>query len=143
MKETNTISKVRKTKSILLFDGLCNLCDSSVQFVMKRDSKRQFLFTSLQSVAATAFLKAQPETIQNSDSIILVTSDGVYSKSTAALKIAIKLKGLWFLMGIFFILPAFIRDAIYDFIAKKRYQWFGKSDRCRIPTPEEQNLFID
>ena len=142
MKEKNNIQHIRNTKSIILFDELCNFCDNSVQFVLNRDPKDKFLFASLQSEAAKEFMESQPKNIQKTDSIILVTADGVYSKSTAALKIANQLKGFLFLMSFFFIIPAIIRDLVYDFIAKRRYRWFGKFDQCKIPTPEERDKFL-
>lgn len=142
MTTNNNIQKIKNKKSIILFDGLCDFCDQSVQFVIKRDTKNNYLFASLQSKAGIEFLKTQPETIQNTDSIILVTDSRVYSKSTAAIKIATKLKGLWFLMGVFYIIPSFIRDAIYTYIAKRRYKWFGKFDSCKTPTPEEKDKFL-
>jgi predicted DCC family thiol-disulfide oxidoreductase YuxK len=143
LKTRKDIQELRHTKAIILFDGLCNFCDQSVQFVIKRDFKNQFLYASLQSDTGTNFLKTQSETIQNSDSIILVTGSKVYSKSTAAIKIAIKLKGLWVLLIIFYIFPPFIRDAVYDYIAKNRYRWFGKFDSCKTPTPNEKDKFLD
>ena len=139
----NNIQEIRTTKSVILFDGVCNFCDQSVQFVIKRDIKNKFLYASLQSGAGIEFLKTQPEAIQNTDSIILVSNSKVYSKSTAAIKIATELKGLWFLMGLFYIVPTFIRDTVYDYVAKHRYQWFGKFDSCKIPTPDEKDKFLN
>ena len=143
MNKIRSLSEIRQKKTIILFDGLCNFCDASVQFVIQRNSKQNFVFSSLQSEASKVFLVKQSAAIQNCDSIILITEDKVYTKSTAALKIAQKLDGLWFLMGVFWVVPKFIRDAIYDQIAKRRYRWFGKLDNCRIPTAQEQDLFID
>lgn len=142
MNTSRNIQELRNTKSIILFDGLCNFCDNSVQFVIKRDVSNQFLYASLQSEAAIEFMKSQPENIKNTDSIILVTAEHVDSKSTAALKIAKQLKGMWFLTSIFFIVPVAIRDFVYDFIAKRRYRWFGKFDTCKIPTQEEKDKFL-
>lgn len=138
----NDISEIRKTKYILLFDGLCNLCDHSVQFVIKRDPSRKFVFSSLQSDISESFLNSQPKSIKYCDSIILITESKVYTKSTAAILTANKLKGIWFLMSMFLIFPRPIRDAIYDAIAKRRYHWFGKLDSCRVATKEEKDLFL-
>lgn len=143
MIKKNHIHEIRKTKSILLFDGLCNLCDHSVQFVIKRDHKNVFIFSSLQSKSAIEFIGSMHDEIQNIDSIVLITKNKIYTKSTAALKIAAELNGLWILMSVFFIIPKPIRDWIYDGIAKRRYQWFGKFDSCKIPNPQEINKFID
>lgn len=143
MKGNDSIQELRKTKSIILFDGLCNFCDHSVQFVIKRDPDDEFLYASLQSESGKEFLKNQDSEIQNIDSILLVTSDHIYAKSCAALKIATKLSALWYLSSIFFILPKALRDSVYDFIAKRRYQWFGKYDSCKIPTSEQRSKFLD
>ncbi|WP_226913053.1 thiol-disulfide oxidoreductase DCC family protein [Flavicella marina] len=143
MKTVSDINNIRKTKSVILFDGLCSLCDSSVQFVLKRDTKNKFVFASLQSEVGVAFLKTQPETIRATDSIILVTENNVYSKSTAALHIAKSLNGFWPISILFILIPNFFRDWVYDGIAKKRYKWFGKLETCRVPTQEEKKKFID
>lgn len=142
LKENNSIQELRKTKSIILFDGLCNFCDHSVQFVIKRDPDDEFLYASLQSKSGKEFLKNQDSEIQNIDSILLVTNEKIYTKSSAALKIASKLSAHWYLSGIFFILPKPLRDSVYDFIAKRRYQWFGKYDSCKIPTSEQRSKFL-
>lgn len=143
MKKTTSIQEIRKKKSILLYDGLCSLCDASVQFVIQRDSKKHFLFASLQSETAKEFLKSQSTSIRDCESVILITSKKVYTKSSAALKTAQSLDGFWFLMSAFFIIPKPIRDYVYDLIAKRRYRWFGQLEQCRIPTAEEQKIFID
>ncbi len=128
---------------IILFDGLCNLCNGSVQFIINRDSKKYFRFASLQS----AFGKNQLYTFGLSSnefySIILI-KDGTYlEKSNAALEIAKNLQGLWPVFYIFKIVPRFLRDWMYDIIAKNRYSWFGKKDSCMIPTPELKSRFLD
>ncbi len=87
-------------------------------------------------------MKTQPKFIQQIDSLILATDSKVYYKSTAAIKIAIQLKGFWFLVGIFYIIPTFLRDKVYDFIAKRRNLWFEKHDTCKIPTAKEKNKFL-
>tara|TARA_B100000809_G_scaffold105703_1_gene104260 strand:- start:60456 stop:60887 length:432 start_codon:yes stop_codon:yes gene_type:complete len=143
LEETNNLSEIRKTKSIILFDGFCNLCNSSVQFIIDRDAKKHFLFSSLQSTPSKSFLSSQPAIIKNGDSIILITDSKVYTKSSAAIKVGQSLDGLWFMIGVFIIIPKPLRDRIYDAIAKRRYRWFGKLDTCRIPTSEEQHLFIN
>lgn len=142
MTKKNKINTLRNTKSIILFDGLCNFCDRSVQFVLKRDSKDHYLFASLQSDTTKEFLKNQDEKLRNTDSILLVTKDRILIKSSAALKIATKLDGFWFLSSIFFIIPKVVRDIAYDMIAKRRYRWFGKYDTCKVPTEKQADKFL-
>lgn len=128
---------------IILFDGLCNLCNGSVQFIINRDSKKQFRFASLQSSFGKNQLHAFGLSANELYSIILV-KDGTYlQKSNAALEIAKNLEGQWPLFYIFKIVPRFLRDWIYDIIAKNRYSWFGKKDSCMIPTPELKSRFLD
>ena len=129
-------------KSIILFDGVCNLCNNSVQFVIKRDNKQQFLFASLQSDAATKLLLQFYSKKIELQSIVLIEENKVYDKSTAALRIARKLNPLWNVLYIFIIVPKSLRDLVYDFIAKNRYKWFGKQDSCILFIKEYKNRFI-
>jgi predicted DCC family thiol-disulfide oxidoreductase YuxK len=129
--------------SIILFDGICNLCNTAVQFVIRRDNSNHFLFASLQSEEGKKILAKNdlPENAMNS--FILVENGKVYDRSTAALKVVRRLKGMWrFLYG-FIIVPKFIRDGIYQVISKNRYQWFGKKNECMIPTPELKARFLN
>ena len=131
-------------KKIILFDGLCNLCNSSVQFLIKRDSKDIFLFVSLQSELGKELLSKLPIAIQKTDSIILYESEAVfYYKSQAVFQIIKSLGGLFNLLLIFKLLPHFIHDFIYDYIAKNRYHWFGKKEQCLVPTSEIQSKFLN
>lgn len=127
---------------IILFDGLCNLCNSSVQFIIKHDDKALFKFASLQSDIGQALLKQYGLAAQNINSIILIQQGAAYYKSTAALKVAMQLNGLVKLLYIGIIIPAFIRNTVYDVIAKNRYKWFGKKDSCMLPTPHLKNRFL-
>lgn len=131
-----------ENKSIILFDGVCNLCNASVNFVIKHDKKGQFLFASLQSDAAKEILLQFNLKNLNTDTVILVEDNKIYDKSTAALKIAKKLDGGFKAFSVFFIVPKFLRDWIYVFIAKNRYKWFGKRESCMIPSPELKNRFL-
>ena len=135
---------LKNNKKIILFDGVCNFCNSSVLRIITHDKKNVFLFTSLQSETGkqiTAHLNIDTSKI---DSIILVESDSEFSiKSTAALKILKQFNGLWKLLQICWIIPPVIRDSVYNYIAKNRYKWFGKKDNCMIPTPEIKSKFID
>jgi len=132
-----------KNKSIILFDGVCNLCNGSVQFIIKRDKKQNFLFTSLQSDAGQELLLHFNLKNSDFDSIILIKNNKVYQKSTAILHISRHLPGLWKLNYGFIIIPKFIRDFFYTIIANNRYKWFGKKDSCMIPTTELQKRFLD
>jgi len=128
---------------IILFDGVCNLCNSSVNFIIDNDHKNVFKFTSLQSEKGIELLKKYDLLDKNIDSVILVENDKAYVKSDAALKIAKTLGGKYKLFYGLIILPAFIRNFFYDIIAKNRYKWFGKKDSCRIPTLELKSKFLE
>ncbi len=128
---------------IILFDGVCNVCSGAVQFVIKHDPKHQFRFASLQSELGKQILAENKLNTPEVDSIVLWEDGKVSIKSTAALKIARKLNGLWPSLYGFMIIPAFIRNAVYDWVARNRYQWFGKKETCWIPTKELSALFLD
>ncbi|KAB1071889.1 DUF393 domain-containing protein [Tamlana haliotis] len=133
-----------KHKQLILFDGVCNLCDSSVQYVIKHDKKDLFMFAALQSTIGKQLIDTYNIDTNKTDSILLYTPEnGVKHKSTAALKIATHLGFPPNLMGVFLIVPAFIRNWVYDFIAKNRYKWYGKKEACMIPTPELKSKFLD
>ncbi len=125
---------------IILFDGVCNLCNGAVQFIIERDKKQQFRFASLQSDFGQQYQQQVGAAV---DSILLVKNDKIYQKSSAALRIARHLDGLWPLLFLFIIVPPFIRNSIYDWIARNRYRWFGKQDSCWLPTPDLKALFLD
>ena len=130
-------------KKIILFDGVCNLCNSSVQFVIKRDKKDQFRFAPLQSDVGQKLVQERGIDTTMIDSIILIEPQvAYYTKSDAALKIAQQLSGAWPLMGVFLGVPSGIRNVVYDWIAKNRYRWYGKRDECMIPTPELKEKFL-
>ena len=131
-----------KNKPIILFDGVCNLCNDSVNFIIKHDKKAQFLFASLQSDAAKEILLQYNSKKIKIDSIVLIQKNKIYEKSTAALNIAKGLSGGYKLLYLFIIIPKFIRDLGYNYIAKNRYKWYGKKESCMIPTPEIKNRFI-
>ncbi|MFZ1688477.1 MAG: thiol-disulfide oxidoreductase DCC family protein [Flavobacteriales bacterium] len=128
---------------LLLFDGVCNLCTGVVQFIIKRDKSARFRFASLQSTVGEAFLKANSIPTDTYASFVYVRKGTVHMRSGAALNIALDLGGLWSLAYAFIIVPAFIRDAVYDFVARNRYKWFGKADVCMLPTPELRARFLD
>lgn len=128
---------------IVLFDGVCNLCNSTVQFIIKRDTHNQFKFSSLQSEYGQNFLKERNLDSSDFKSIILYEPEvAYYTKSTAALKIAQNLGFPYNLLSVFLMIPSFIRDWIYSLVSKYRYHLFGKKDSCMIPTPENKRKFI-
>ncbi len=131
-------------KTVILFDGVCNLCNKSVQYVLKRDKKKQFHFASLQSDAGQEILLHyyNKKFIKNLDSIVLVDNNKAHHKSTAILYIGKKMRFPYNIGMLFLIIPTFIRDYIYDFIAKNRYKWFGKMDSCMIPSAEVKSRFL-
>ena len=132
-----------ENKSIILFDGVCNLCNNSVKFIIKRDKKKRFLFTSLQSDAARDILLQFQLKNSEMDSIILIENGKFYQRSTAILKIIRHLPYPWKLSYGLIVIPRFIRDLMYRIIARKRYKWFGKRDTCIVPTKELKNRFLD
>ncbi len=128
---------------LLLFDGVCVLCNRSVQFVIKRDKSRKFRFASLQSDFGSKVLDGFNLDKTLTDSVIYVRSGNVYTKSDAALRIAKTFGGFWKMSIVFFIFPRFLRNIVYDFIARNRYRWFGKTESCMMPDDSVTDLFID
>lgn len=126
---------------IVLFDGDCNLCDHSVQFIIKRDPKEHFKFTSLQSDMGKKMLN-QFNVPEDTNSFILIANNKTYSKSSAALQICKDLKGLWKIFHFLLIIPRPIRDLFYGILANNRYKWFGKKDSCTLPSPEIRKRFL-
>ena len=132
-----------KDKKIILFDGLCNLCESSVQFVITHDTKDQFRFVSLQSELGQKIIDHIGINPKNIDSTVLyIPGVAYYYKSNAALQIAKSLGGVFHFGTLFKIIPAALCNALYDYIAKNRYNWYGKKESCWLPTPELQAKFL-
>ncbi len=129
-------------KKIILFDGVCNLCNGSVVFIIKRDKKDVFRFAAIQSEEGQELIQKYNIDTSKIDSILLLDGENYYSKSTVALKIARHLKGGYPLLYVFMILPRFFRNWVYDIIARNRYKWFGKKESCMIPTPELKAKFL-
>ncbi|WP_264523966.1 thiol-disulfide oxidoreductase DCC family protein [Flavobacterium sp. N502536] len=132
-----------KNKKIILFDGVCNLCNGAVQFIIKHDKKDNFRFVALQSelgIEICQYIGVDPNKI---DSIILY-DPGVayYLKSSAAIEIADNLGGIYSLLSVFKILPEKLRNYLYDYVAKNRYKWYGKKESCMIPTVELKAKFL-
>lgn len=128
---------------VILFDGVCNLCNSSVQFIIKRDRKRIFRYASLQSEFGKKIIERFKLADKNIDSIILFENNSIKIKSTAVLQVLKRTGGIYSILYVFIIVPESIRNGIYDFIARNRYRWFGKRETCMIPTPELKKRFID
>ena len=130
-------------RSIILFDGVCNLCNSAVQFVIKHDKNNQFLFASLQSEEGIKVLSELNYSDDELNTFILLDNNIIYTRSTAALRVAKKLGFPSNLLYGLMIIPKFIRDAVYKIISKNRYKWFGKKDECIIPTKELKAKFLN
>jgi predicted DCC family thiol-disulfide oxidoreductase YuxK len=128
--------------AVVLFDGVCNLCNGSVRFIIERDPRARFQFAPLQSPVADRLIGAQVDRASLPDSIVLVDEGRLYVRSSAALRIARGLRFPWPLAWVFMVVPRPIRDWVYDLIARHRYAWFGKRDECMVPTPEVRGRFL-
>lgn len=129
-------------KNIILFDGVCNLCNGAVNFVIKNEKGDRFRFAALQEGVGPELLDKYDINPADTDSIVLIENGKAYIKSTAALRIARHLKGLYPLLYFFIIIPVPIRNWVYDWVARNRYRWFGKMESCMIPTPELREKFL-
>ncbi|MCW5898780.1 MAG: thiol-disulfide oxidoreductase DCC family protein [Flavobacteriales bacterium] len=128
---------------IVLFDGVCDLCNGFVQFIIERDPKARFHFGTLQSAEAKSFLEGGTIDPRDPDTVIYRRKGRLLTRSSAALNVLRDLSGAWPLMYAFIIVPPFLRDAVYRWVAKNRYKWFGKRDSCMIPTPDMRSRFLD
>jgi predicted DCC family thiol-disulfide oxidoreductase YuxK len=140
-----------KEHPVILFDGVCNFCNGAINFVLKQDKKGIFRFAPLQSEAGQKLLQQYNLSTKDFDSFVLIDDarpddpvgrGKVYKKSSASLQVMNKLPWYWKEMQILRIIPTIFRDAIYDFIARNRYKWFGKKEQCMIPTPEIRSRFL-
>jgi len=137
---------------IVLFDGVCNLCNAAVRFIIDRDPRGTMRFASLQSEVGQALVAqhaaqldpgSMPSRADDAPPTLLLVEDGcIYARSTAALRIARRLNWPWPVLGVFLAVPRLVRDPVYDFVANRRYRWFGKTDACRLPTKEEAGRFL-
>lgn len=128
-------------KSIVFFDGVCNLCTSSVQFILRYDTKDRFRFSSLQGKYAESLIT--DPALKSADSIILYKNNTFYTRSSAVLRIAAELRFPVNLLAVFIVVPGFIRNAVYNLIAAKRYKWFGKKEVCWLPDEKLNSKFIE
>jgi predicted DCC family thiol-disulfide oxidoreductase YuxK len=130
-------------RPIVLFDGVCQLCNGSVLFIVKRDPSRQFRFAALQSTAGAALLRTFGLPTDVLDTLVLIEGDRVFTRSTASLRIARRLSGLWPLLYGLIVVPRPLRDLLYRVVARNRYRWFGRRDACMMPTPDLQERFLE
>lgn len=128
---------------VVLFDGVCNLCTASVQFIIRRDADKRFRFASLQSPVARDLLRAYQAEEGQLDSMILVADGRIYRRSTAALRIARRLDGGWPLLSVLLLVPRPLRDAAYDWVGRRRYRMFGRRALCWTPTPDIAERFLE
>lgn len=134
---------MQTTGPILYFDGVCNLCNSTVQFIIKNDKRKELKFASLQSEVGQKVSKQLEEKYGSTpDSLVLQHKDKLYIKSDAALQVSRLMGGTWPMLATFLIVPRFIRNGIYDWVARNRYKWYGKQDECMMPTKELKERFI-
>ena len=133
-----------ENKKIILFDGVCNLCDASVQFIIKHDKKDVFRFVAIQSEMGQNIIQYLGIDTSKTDSIILYEPDiAYYFKAEAALRIARELNSWHKILYLFIIIPDFMKNSVYNFIAKNRYKWYGKKEACMLPTTELKGKFLD
>lgn len=129
------------SKPVIFFDGVCNLCNSSVQFIIKKDKESKFRFASLQSAPGQEILQQYNLSQTDFNSFILFEDGKLYTRSTAALRVLSQLKG-WKWSGVFKWVPRFLRDGVYNVIARNRYKWFGKQEACMLPSPDLMSRFL-
>jgi predicted DCC family thiol-disulfide oxidoreductase YuxK len=134
---------VEANESIILFDGVCNLCNRSVQFIIRRDKKNRFRFAAIQGKTGQSLMQQFQLTQNEINSFLLIEGQKIYTRSTAALRVFRQLGGLWSLLYVFIIVPPFIRDVIYNWVARNRYKWYGKRDACMIPSDELKSKFLE
>ncbi|HEX6193809.1 MAG TPA: thiol-disulfide oxidoreductase DCC family protein [Chitinophagaceae bacterium] len=128
---------------VLYFDGVCNLCNRSVQYIIKKDKKKLFRFASLQGKSGQAMLAKNGIRQDDFNSFILVEGEKIFTRSTAALRVFRLLGGSWKILYVLIIVPRFLRDPVYNWIARNRYKWYGKRDECMVPTAELRDRFLE
>jgi predicted DCC family thiol-disulfide oxidoreductase YuxK len=136
------LTQADENSPIILFDGVCNLCEYSVQFIITRDPRGMFKFAPLQSEAGQSLLNRHGISTDDLSTFVLLENGRVFNRSTAALRVVKRLGWPWPVLFVFMAVPGPIRDAVYDFIARNRYQWFGKKEQCMVPTQEVRARFL-
>lgn len=131
------------SKRVVLYDSVCLLCQGTVQFILKKDPKGKIAFASLQSISGKKLLESHNYPSHDTGTVLLLEEGKVYTKSSAVLRICKQLSGMWPILFIFILIPAPLRDVMYDWVARNRYRWFGKSNTCFIPRPEWRHRFIE
>jgi predicted DCC family thiol-disulfide oxidoreductase YuxK len=137
-----TSNQIASDQPILLFDGVCNLCNASVQWVLLRDKKAQFRFAALQSEIGQQLLQRHGLASEHFDTVVLAVGETIFLRSDAPLEIVRRLGGAWQLLYGFKIVPRPLRDALYNFVARNRYRWFGRQETCMLPRPEWKARFL-
>jgi predicted DCC family thiol-disulfide oxidoreductase YuxK len=132
-----------ESDNIVFFDGYCNLCNQSVDFLIRHDKKRKLKYASQQSEFSLQFFFKHKYDILQADSFIFFRNGKFYNRSTAFFQVMRVLGFPYNLLWVFIVFPRFLRDLVYDWIAKNRYKWFGKRETCRLPTTEEKSLFLE
>ncbi len=127
---------------IVLFDGVCHLCHHTVRFILPRDRSARFRFAPLQSEPGRALLRRHGRDPDAIDAVVLIDAEGLHEKSSATLRVVRQLSGAWPLLALFLWVPAGLRDVFYDFVARHRYRWFGRSEQCSLPLPEWRDRFL-
>lgn len=143
MTKNDSLIKIPLDKPILLFDGVCNLCNGAVQTIINLDKTAHFRLASLQSETGQTLLKKFDLPTEELGTVVLIDKEKAYVRSDVPLEVFHQLGGGWQLLYVFKILPRFFRDAVYNWIARNRYRWFGKQVACMIPTPEVKQRFLD
>jgi predicted DCC family thiol-disulfide oxidoreductase YuxK len=140
---TPTNATTTAGEHVVLFDGVCNLCNGFVQFIIERDPKALFRFGALQSAEAADLLRESTVRPEDLSTVIYIRKGRVLTRSTAALYVLKDLGGPWSLCFVFIIVPPFIRNGVYGWVARNRYKWFGQRESCMLPTPELRARFLD
>jgi len=134
--------KAEIPEPVLLFDGVCNLCNGSVQWILQHDRRGIFRFASLQSDTGQTLLKHFQLAVDQFDTVVLIDGAQMFTRSDAALEIVRRLNPPWSWLWIFRIIPRPLRNAVYDWVARNRYRWFGRQEQCMLPRPEWKNRFL-
>lgn len=142
MPEKDYMSEIKIHHPIVIFDGVCNYCSSVVAFIIKRDGRGIFRFAPFQSDAGRALLEKYNVPPDYLDSFVLIDDGRLYTRSEAGLRLWRRLGGVWKFLYVFIAVPAPVRDAVYNFIARNRYKWFGRKDACMVPGPEVRDRFL-
>lgn len=142
--QQSTVNSQKSTVNhpVLLFDGVCNLCNASVQWVLTHDHRAQFRFAALQSTVGQDLLRQHGLASENLDTVVLAVGERIFLRSDAPLEILKRLGGFWKLLYFFKILPRPVRDTLYNFVARNRYRWFGRREECMLPRPEWKDRFL-